>query len=152
MFTNSFIEALLAPRRRCGSWDCSQDPYRSRRPTITPRGSALDRPGVSVLLLVQLDIEAERTQFLDQHVERLGDAGLEVVVAADDRLVDLGAAGHVVRLHRQHLLRSEEHTSELQSLMRNSYAVFCLKKKNNQLYNICTTNTRTLTQLQPYLT
>src|SRR3546814_2644636 len=29
------------------------------------------------------------------------------------------------------LLRSEEHTSELQSLMRISYAVFCLKKKNN---------------------
>src|SRR3546814_9661793 len=30
-----------------------------------------------------------------------------------------------------HLRRSEEHTSELQSLMRISYAVFCLKKKNN---------------------
>src|SRR3546814_1157465 len=29
-------------------------------------------------------------------------------------------------------LRSEEHTSELQSLMRISYAVFCLKKKNEQ--------------------
>src|SRR3546814_3337533 len=29
--------------------------------------------------------------------------------------------------------RSEEHTSELQSLMRISYAVFCLKKKNNTL-------------------
>src|SRR3546814_7646169 len=28
--------------------------------------------------------------------------------------------------------RSEEHTSELQSLMRNSYAVFCLKKKKSQ--------------------
>src|SRR3546814_4589165 len=28
-------------------------------------------------------------------------------------------------------VRSEEHTSELQSLMRNSYAVFCLKKKKN---------------------
>src|SRR3546814_154569 len=28
--------------------------------------------------------------------------------------------------------RSEEHTSELQSLMRNSYAVFCLKKQKNQ--------------------
>src|SRR3546814_8020995 len=28
-------------------------------------------------------------------------------------------------------LRSEEHTSELQSLMRISYAVFCLQKKNN---------------------
>src|SRR3546814_7257363 len=30
--------------------------------------------------------------------------------------------------------RSEEHTSELQSLMRISYAVFCLKKKNNNIH------------------
>src|SRR3546814_6283320 len=30
------------------------------------------------------------------------------------------------------LRRSEEHTSELQSLMRNSYAVFCLKKKKSK--------------------
>src|SRR3546814_9896602 len=29
--------------------------------------------------------------------------------------------------------RSEEHTSELQSLMRNSYAVFCLKKKKDKI-------------------
>src|SRR3546814_142380 len=35
--------------------------------------------------------------------------------------------------------RSEEHTSELQSLMRTSYAVFCLKKKQNQhLYSLIT--------------
>src|SRR3546814_1482196 len=32
-------------------------------------------------------------------------------------------------------VRSEEHTSELQSLMRISYAVFCLKKKNNNTSN-----------------
>src|SRR3546814_5588065 len=38
-----------------------------------------------------------------------------------------------------HNLRSEEHTSELQSLMRISYAVFCLKKKQ--------TNTQTITNL-----
>src|SRR3546814_6710465 len=31
-------------------------------------------------------------------------------------------------------IRSEEHTSELQSLMRNSYAVFCLKKKTNNTF------------------
>src|SRR3546814_9535943 len=31
--------------------------------------------------------------------------------------------------------RSEEHTSELQSLMRTSYAVFCLKKKNIKYHN-----------------
>src|SRR3546814_9559835 len=34
--------------------------------------------------------------------------------------------------------RSEEHTSELQSLMRISYAVFCLKKKKNNIPNIQT--------------
>src|SRR3546814_2322917 len=32
-------------------------------------------------------------------------------------------------------VRSEEHTSELQSLMRISYAVFCLKKKKQKKYN-----------------
>src|SRR3546814_1139507 len=37
-----------------------------------------------------------------------------------------------------HLLRSEEHTSELQSLMRNSYAVFCLKKKTINQIKTCT--------------
>src|SRR3546814_6508619 len=34
------------------------------------------------------------------------------------------------------LVRSEEHTSELQSLMRNSYAVFCLKKKKHKEQSI----------------
>src|SRR3546814_9180872 len=33
-----------------------------------------------------------------------------------------------------HVMRSEEHTSELQSLMRISYAVFCLKKKKKNTY------------------
>src|SRR3546814_3424294 len=33
------------------------------------------------------------------------------------------------------IARSEEHTSELQSLMRNSYAVFCLKKKTKNIPN-----------------
>src|SRR3546814_7284511 len=38
-------------------------------------------------------------------------------------------------------LRSEEHTSELQSLMRISYAVFCLKKKTNNQPTTQPTNT-----------
>src|SRR3546814_4937552 len=38
------------------------------------------------------------------------------------------SAGHALHANPT---RSEEHTSELQSLMRSSYAVFCLKKKNN---------------------
>src|SRR3546814_3835262 len=41
----------------------------------------------------------------------------------------LGANG--IDAEHAGLIRSEEHTSELQSLMRISYAVFCLKKKNN---------------------
>src|SRR3546814_3901574 len=41
-----------------------------------------------------------------------------------------GAAVCINLCPASHRLRSEEHTSELQSLMRISYAVFCLKKKN----------------------
>src|SRR3546814_10445643 len=39
--------------------------------------------------------------------------------------------------------RSEEHTSELQSLMRISYAVFCLKKKINYCHVVCLTKNNT---------
>src|SRR3546814_6569382 len=39
----------------------------------------------------------------------------------------IGEGGYVGRV------RSEEHTSELQSLMRNSYAVFCFQKQNNNI-------------------
>src|SRR3546814_4379957 len=39
----------------------------------------------------------------------------------------------VIKLRTTRLTRSEEHTSELQSLMRISYAVFCLKKKTKTL-------------------
>src|SRR3546814_3049182 len=41
--------------------------------------------------------------------------------------------------------RSEEHTSELQSLMRISYAVFCLKKKNKQLTTTLKATTHNMT-------
>src|SRR3546814_4669754 len=43
-----------------------------------------------------------------------------------------GSSGSCVPLPPGSGSRSEEHTSELQSLMRISYAVFCLKKKNTQ--------------------
>src|SRR3546814_6484331 len=55
---------------------------------------------------------------------------------ADDYLKSLGADQVVSRqslsVGSKPLERSEEHTSELQSLMRISYAVFCLKKKKKQ--------------------
>src|SRR3546814_5506061 len=52
-----------------------------------------------------------------------GAASIFPAAARANRGIFYAAAGH---------LRSEEHTSELQSLMRISYAVFCLKKKNTE--------------------
>src|SRR3546814_4934970 len=57
---------------------------------------------------------------------------------SDARALIAGSGGgdvfHAVRdVRGADLNRSEEHTSELQSLMRNSYAVFCLKKKKQQI-------------------
>src|SRR3546814_5986468 len=53
--------------------------------------------------------------------------------AGDDRGRGLAVAREGQR-HGDDVLRSEEHTSELQSLMRISYAVFCLKKKTQPEY------------------
>src|SRR3546814_6614988 len=49
---------------------------------------------------------------------------------------ELRHPGRRLRSDRAGASRSEEHTSELQSLMRNSYAVFCLKKKKQNNNNI----------------
>src|SRR5690242_13909715 len=57
------------------------------------------------LAVEDLDIEAEGLHLLDEHLEGLGDAGLGDVVALDDGLVHLHAAGHVVGLDRQQLLQ-----------------------------------------------
>src|SRR3546814_1558136 len=46
-------------------------------------------------------------------------------------VINIDAIG-VYGKSRDLVVRSEEHTSELKSLMRNSYAVFCLKKKTEQ--------------------
>src|SRR3546814_4184912 len=47
----------------------------------------------------------------------------------------LGGIALLALVFGQRLLRSEEHTSELQSLMRSQYAVFCLKKKTQIAHN-----------------
>src|SRR3546814_5534156 len=66
--------------------------------------------------------------------------------------VDDADLTQVQRAHR--LFRSEEHTSELQSLMRISYAVFCLKKKINHTTTYIThdncTNIRNTTDIQQH--
>src|SRR3546814_1999923 len=68
-----------------------------------------------------------------QHrLERLPHSARQPFVQQVER-VKLAEAALLVRskgIGRDLAVRSEEHTSELQSLMRISYAVFCLKKKN----------------------
>src|SRR3546814_17957291 len=71
---------------------------------------------------------------------RLVDDGLPVAAPLQAKVHAQGADGLVLRRLRQIFAslehRSEEHTSELQSLMRISYAVFCLKKKKNPNNNL----------------
>src|SRR3546814_5190116 len=56
--------------------------------------------------------------------------GVITAATAPDHIVPLALGGSD---DDSNVRRSEEHTSELQSLMRISYAVFCLKKKNKQI-------------------
>src|SRR3546814_2272235 len=57
-------------------------------------------------------------------------------ISSHDSMKDRNAAEAMPK----RMLRSEEHTSELQSLMRISYAVFCLKKKKKSLTDTATSN------------
>src|SRR3546814_4852738 len=99
-----------------------------------------DGDGVLALDPVAQLREVFRTMFGEEH--RMQAVGGEQPVRAGTDVAQLRPASGVDRGHdlardprgpgpRDHFvaIRSEEHTSELQSLMRISYAVFCLKKK-----------------------
>src|SRR3546814_6476726 len=62
---------------------------------------------------------------------RVGDTARKERLAAAREILCLGEVGEDGDRRLVEVGRSEEHTSELQSLMRISYAVFCLKKKIN---------------------
>src|SRR3546814_9439793 len=92
-------------------------------------------------------LEMSRTDFYDLWRKDAGSDRLMVVfdMASRDRIDALMQELPIWTLDAQHLARdvkwtplrdcarSEEHTSELQSLMRNSYAVFCLQQKKTTL-------------------
>src|SRR3546814_6720536 len=76
----------------------------------------------------------------DHHVQRVVPQPRIHVASEHGRLLVHG----INRATFERVLRSEEHTSELQSLMRISYAVFCLKKKikHNKITTITSTNSQ----------
>src|SRR3546814_1263484 len=100
--------------------------------TLRRAAEAAAADGQSATYLVEGDkvlavfaiADAIRPESFDA-VKRLHASGLEVVLLTGDSTAVANAVA-------KELNRSEEHTSELQSLMRISYAVFCLKKKNNK--------------------
>src|SRR3546814_12194638 len=86
-----------------------------------------------VAIKVAFDPLAGTVEDIGDVPEQVFEIGLDAGVdeAASHRVEDVGdgAASEPI-VGKRPAIRSEEHTSELQSLMRISYAVFCLKKKN----------------------
>src|SRR3546814_10553316 len=87
--------------------------------------------------LFRSDVGERRAEVAD-HLRALGLAtgerarrAVEAQVAQADLHEGVEAVEQLAEQRRDRGLRSEEHTSELQSLMRISYAVFCLKKKTD---------------------
>src|SRR3546814_5410395 len=109
----------------CGTWNESG----GRADRLRWHGGIV-RTGYDERLRFDLRKKASRVMALD----RCDSAGASGNCRGQDHrlskiqqtLVD--RSGKPCRIHDRHL-RTEEHTSELQSLMRISYAVFCLKKK-----------------------
>src|SRR3546814_1314366 len=87
----------------------------SKKPVIRPAGT-VDRGGILQRMVGGEEVVILQRRRLVQHL---------VGVAGDRRALGY-LRGHGV-------VRSEEHTSELQSLMRISYAVFCLKKEKHRM-------------------
>src|SRR3546814_8857574 len=81
-----------------------------------------------------------------QHRARISAFAATTVMGLEYRF-DVSAHAFRDREGRTEGLRSEEHTSELQSLMRISYAVFCLKKKNQSNIRTILSSHRTIETL-----
>src|SRR3546814_1893041 len=103
------------------------DAVHSGAPRIADRGEhavQVEDLQIAVAIVKERRVQAQPV------VEQLG---LNPQLEGIDLLRAVGIGGQ--RLLGVETARSEEHTSELQSLMRISYAVFCLKKKHNNTWN-----------------
>src|SRR3546814_9566271 len=104
-------------RLRCGKLGMIfQNPSSSLNPTLTI--------GEQITESLTLHRGMDRRQAWDQAARILSGVDIQNPAKILRRYPHQASGGE-----KQRILRSEEHTSELQSLMRISYAVFCLKKK-----------------------
>src|SRR3546814_8732683 len=101
------------------------------RSRLDARGSSPCRSRYSAVSTRSLRLKANRLR-LDCHMDILS-----IGIAYRPPMACACARKGICNAYRNrklygYAMRSEEHTSELQSLMRISYAVFCLKKKNKK--------------------
>src|SRR3546814_3880980 len=118
----------MGRRRRLNRAD-----HRTRRSGRADRHGAVRRHRLGEGRDLRLPADLPRLDGQSRHSERRG----PVRTAQLQALATLSQSGDQYADERHLALqgvraRSEEHTSELQSLMRTSYAVFCLKKKTKQ--------------------
>src|SRR3546814_9266740 len=99
------VVGMPRPERFCFRLESTDEPVEQR---------ALDEDA--------LGSEAHLTTVEEHRTHDAFDRGVEVCIGEDDGAV-------LAAQFKRNIARSEEHTSELQSLMRISYAVCCLKKK-----------------------
>src|SRR3546814_8652130 len=81
-------------------------------------------------LMIRRPPRSTRTDTLFPYTTLFRSAALRLPNVLECHLVS-GDFDYLIKARISEMARSEEHTSELQSLMRISYAVFCLKKKTN---------------------
>src|SRR3546814_4932102 len=122
MFTRVLFRSLTISNRRGGS---------SKTTLTIHLAQYLALRGLKVLL-IDLDAQASASHYLGLSPDRLGadigtDDTMYSVLVGERRIEDVIRKTYWPGLS---IVRSEEHTSELQSLMRISYAVICLKQKN----------------------
>src|SRR3546814_7538260 len=108
-------------------------PRFTRTDTLFPYTTLFRSGGLELIRILRAACDVPIVALLTDHhsedVVRALEAGADDVVSKTT-----GATELLARLRaavRRYERRSDEHTSELQSLMRISYAVFCFKKKNN---------------------
>src|SRR3546814_5950286 len=132
---------------RISDWSsdvCSSDLASLIRPGIQVLMQDAQRGGFDIVLAEALDRISRDQEDVAGVYKRMTFAGVKVVTLSEGEITHLhvGLKGTMNALFLKDLadktrrgLRSEEHTSELKSLMRITYAVFWLKKKNNKKKN-----------------